>query len=66
MLRGADLAPAPASLRRRYFHTLPFLLLRSPLPRWLAVAALAGIEVRVGLASRGKSAGDRGALTQLC
>lgn len=30
----------------RYFHALPFLLLRSPLPRWAAVAVLAGIEVR--------------------
>lgn len=28
-----------------YFHTLPFLLLRSSLPRWLAVVVFAGIEV---------------------
>ncbi|KAL4856028.1 Dol-P-Man:Man(5)GlcNAc(2)-PP-Dol alpha-1 [Chlorella vulgaris] len=28
-----------------YFHTLPFLLLRSPLPRWLALATLAAIEL---------------------
>ena len=37
-----SLAPPP----RRYFHTLPFLLLRSRAPRLLALAALAGIEVR--------------------
>ncbi len=30
----------------RYFHTLPFLLLRSRAPRLLALAVLAGIEVR--------------------
>lgn len=30
----------------RYFHTLPFLLLRSSLPRWMALAVLASIEVK--------------------
>ena len=31
----------------RYWHTLPFLLLRSRVPRVLALASLAGIEVRL-------------------
>ncbi len=38
--------PTHPCLPCRYFHTLPFLLLRSPLPRWLALATLAAIEVR--------------------
>ena len=36
--------PTPPGCRR-YFHTLPFLLLRSPLPKWVAAAVLGGIEV---------------------
>ena len=39
------LAPPPCVHACRYYHTLPFLLLRSRLPRLLAVAILAGIEV---------------------
>ncbi len=34
-------------LPRRYWHTLPFLLLRGRVPQLLALASLAGIEVRL-------------------
>lgn len=43
-------AGAPGCTRRRpcrYWHTLPFLLLRSRLPLVLSLASLAGIEVRL-------------------
>lgn len=37
----------PTLPARRYWHTLPFLLLRSRVPLVLALASLAGIEVRL-------------------
>ena len=37
----------------RYFHTLPFLLLRTQVPPALALPALLIIEVRLGIFCRG-------------